>query len=569
MTERPATAFRLLTRHFFSALFDLGFLSEGQTSSLPRLIAGIAGALFAAGVILARVMMYRYRAAEAAPDALLYQQTVLTDHVFLIAVPMWIVAFVAVLAGPSLFPDETDFRVFGALPVTRRLVFGSKLAALVLFIGLFVAASEASLLPTFAVSMMSQYREHGYVAWLAAYLMSGALGALFAALSVTAVQALLLLFVPRRVLLTVSAATGSLMLFALVVGIPLVGIVPSFADAFASGSGWLYVFPPAWFLGLERWFLGDMQYASLALASASALLGVGAVAIAAYLVLYRHFDRVMVRAADGSALTRRRSTKRAGGVLRRPAFTAVWAFTWLTLRRSALHQGVLVAVAAVGIAVVVSGVLGLDLRAAIEAAGWERRQLVRTILWGQFVLMFVMTLAVRAALLVPIEGRANWIFRLTEQPETRPQQIDAAVWTMMIVGVLVPVVAAWPVQWMLIGARSSMSAAAAALAGALLVEIVLLDWRRVPFTCSYLMGKGSLSLTLLKGFFAFIFFTRVGASLAHHAHTSPGTGGIVVTILVLLVIALHRFRQRLRTEEPLEYEDTMPSEMAPLRLSED
>jgi hypothetical protein len=134
------TPFRLLTRHFFNALFDLGFLSESQTSSLAQLIAGIAGALLASGFILARVMMYRYGALQDLPNATLYQQTFLTDHVFLIAVPMWIVAFVAVLVGPSLLPDETDFRVLGAMPVTRPVVFGAKLAALVLFIGLFVAA---------------------------------------------------------------------------------------------------------------------------------------------------------------------------------------------------------------------------------------------------------------------------------------------------------------------------------------------------------------------------------------------------------------------------------------------
>ena len=46
----------------------------------------------------------------------------------------------------------------------------------------------------------------------AALLVGCSSGALFAALSVTAVQALLLLLVPRRILLTVSAATGSLML---------------------------------------------------------------------------------------------------------------------------------------------------------------------------------------------------------------------------------------------------------------------------------------------------------------------------------------------------------------------
>jgi hypothetical protein len=570
MNVRDDTPFRLLTRHFFGALFDLGFLSESQTSSLAQLIAGIAGALLAAGFILARVMMYRYGALADLPNAALYEQTFLTDHVFLIAVPMWIVAFVAVLVGPSLLPDETDFRVLGAMPVTRPVVFGAKLAALVLFIGLFVAASEAALLPMFTVTTISPHREHAYAALLPAYLVTGALGALFAALSVTAVQALLLLLVPRRVLLTVSAATGSLMLFALVVGVPLVGHVPSFAQAFSSGSPWLRVFPPAWFVGLEQWFVGESQYSALALAALGALLVAGSIAGAAYLVLYRHFDRVMIRPARGDAPTIAVRATRTGGVLRRPAFTAVWAFTWLTLRRSALHQGVLVAVAALGVAVVISHVLGLDVRAAFATSGWRRRELIGALTWAPFVLMFTVALAVRAALLVPIESRANWIFRLTEQPGTRAQQMDAPAGAMVCLGVIAPCALLAPVQWMLAGPVSVMSVIVTALCGGVLVELLLLDWRRVPFTCSYLLGKGAVPLTLLKAVFSFVFFTNVGAALARVSRTSPGSAGVLVlAVLLATVIALRRLRTHLRTQEPLEYEDTLPSEMNPLRLSPD
>ena len=570
MSVRADTPFRLLTHHFFSALFDLGFLSESRTSALAQLIAGIAGALLAAGFILARVMMYRYGALRDLPNAILYQQLFLTDHVFLIAVPMWIVAFVAVLVGPSLLPDETDFRVLGVLPVTRPVVFGAKLAALVLFIGLFVAASEAALLPMFTVTTISPHREHSYFVLLAAYLFTGALGALFAALSVTAIQALLLLFVPRRVLLTVSAATGSLMLFSLVVGVPLVGHVPSFAQAFSSGSRWLFMFPPAWFVGLEHWLIGESQYGSLALLGVTALLVAGAIAAAAYVVLYRNFDRVMIRPArgDGQAIALR--PRRTSGVLRRPAFSAVWAFTWLTLRRSALHQGVLVAVAALGVAVVTSHVLGLDVRAAFGTADWRRRELISALTWAPFVLIFAIALAVRAALLVPIESRANWIFRLTEQPGTRAQQMDAAALTMVCLGVIAPCAIVAPVQWMLAGPVSVMPAMVTALGGVILVELLLLDWRRVPFTCSYLLGKGAVPLTLLKGVFSFVVFTNVGAALARVSRTSPGSAGLVVLVVLLATgIALRRLRRRLCTEEPLEYEDTLPSEMNPLRLSPD
>ena len=169
MNVRADTPFRLLTRHFFNALFDLGFLSESQTQ-----LAGAAHRRHrrrAAGVRVhpgARHDVPVRGALRLAERRRLNEQTFLTDHVFLIAVPMWIVAFVAVLVGPSLLPDGTDFRVLGAMPVTRPVVFGAKLFALVLFIGLFVAASEAALLPMFTVTTISPHREQVYFAPLAA-----------------------------------------------------------------------------------------------------------------------------------------------------------------------------------------------------------------------------------------------------------------------------------------------------------------------------------------------------------------------------------------------------------------
>ena len=55
---------------------------------------------------------------------------------------MWIVAGAVALVGQSLFPDETDFRILMAEPLSRSVVFGAKLAALLLFGGLFVVGSH-------------------------------------------------------------------------------------------------------------------------------------------------------------------------------------------------------------------------------------------------------------------------------------------------------------------------------------------------------------------------------------------------------------------------------------------
>src|SRR5688572_19201715 len=157
MTIRAADRpFVILTRHFFVRLFDFELLSESSAGSLVRTVTGIAGVLFAFGALLARVSMKRYSVLRDTGDAAFFQAAVLSDQVFLLAAPMWIVAVVAVLTGPSLFPDETDFRVLTGLPVERRTVFGAKLAALGLFAGIFLVIAQVAVLPMFLLGAIGQ-----------------------------------------------------------------------------------------------------------------------------------------------------------------------------------------------------------------------------------------------------------------------------------------------------------------------------------------------------------------------------------------------------------------------------
>ena len=132
----------VLTRHFFTSLFDFGILSDEGAESLKRVLLGVLALAIAGGLLLTRVFMAKYgMLAEAPPEA--YAREVVADHAFLMALPMWIVAGAMSLVGQSLFPDETDFRILMAEPLSRSVVFGAKLAALLLFGGLFVVGSQS------------------------------------------------------------------------------------------------------------------------------------------------------------------------------------------------------------------------------------------------------------------------------------------------------------------------------------------------------------------------------------------------------------------------------------------
>ena len=98
----------------------------------------------------------------------------------------------------------------------------------------------------------------------------------------------------------------------------------------------------------ERALLGhrDPFFIHLAQLAAIAPTTVGVLSVGSYIVLYRRFDRVMLRSLAVSR-ERRRSWRPAltawipGEITVSPARAAVRDFTVATLRRSALHHGVI------------------------------------------------------------------------------------------------------------------------------------------------------------------------------------------------------------------------------------
>ncbi len=160
MKDQPAYR---LTRHFFEGLFDLPFLSEGGIEGLLRTVFGtLAGLVAFALIVVYRLFMAKYGALAMAASPEPYRTALLGDEAFLIGVAMLVAAIATAIVSASLFPDETDFRVLMTLPVTRALVFGAKLAALALFVTLFVVTVHLALAPVVLIISAGRWAEYGY-----------------------------------------------------------------------------------------------------------------------------------------------------------------------------------------------------------------------------------------------------------------------------------------------------------------------------------------------------------------------------------------------------------------------
>ena len=489
------------------------------------------------------------------------------DHAFLMAVPMWIVAAAVGLVGQSLFPDRTDFRILMAEPLSRLTIFGSKLAALLLFSGLFVAGAHLALLPVAALTLMGAMQTGSLISTAAAFAFSSVLGSLFAVLAIVAVHGLLVLLAPRAQLVVFSGAVRSVLVGALVLSLPLVARLPATAGAFSSNAWWLPWVPPAWFVALERWLIGDAGRGALAAQAAIGTVVVLLVSVASYAVLYRRFDQVTVQSSPSlNSAGLDRSLARWSG--RAPVRRAIGRFVAITIRRSVLHQSLVVGALAAAGAFVLNSLLSVD--------AWQepfaRRQkeaLIWTLLWAPMTMMFLAIPAIRLALSVPLDLKSNWIFRMTEDVGGRAEIVAANVRVVLALGVALPVALILPVQGWVLGTSALRVAAIEALIGWLLVEWLMADWRRIPFTCSYVPGKGFVPHMVVKGFASFLLFNFVTGILLRLSLALPQAVFVVALILIAAAGALSVRRARHARDTSLNFEDVLPTDVTTLQLSAD
>jgi hypothetical protein len=542
-----------LTEHFFQAMFDFGFLNDLAADSFKRALIGSIGGFIAFGFLLTRTYMVKYAVLWSTGTPGLYRRALLGDDMMIIGLPMLLVAFVTLLVSHSLFPDERDFRILGPLPVRRVVVFRAKLGSLLMFTGLFTIAAHVSLVPLMLLTSLNPWGDRSVIVRLAAWAIASVTASAFAILAITAVVGILVLALSRSRFQGLLTIMRSIVLGLLVVCLPLVSHLPTLGAPLLRGAAWMVLVPPAWFLGFQRLMQGSPEpgLTRLALIGIVAVLIVVAIVAATYIVLFKKFERLMLRPAPTSPPWWR-TDRLAGRSRTAPPFRGVFGFTIATLGRSQLHQGVLIGLSAcgVGLAMILLNSVRLTTSVAIVP----------------FLLMFACGVAVRAALALPIEHRANWIFQVTEDHATRSEQMRAVDHLVMTYVIGVPIAATAPLLWIALRSSALLAGIVVASVGLVFVHAVLLDWRRIPFTCSYLPAKRFIGHSALIGVAACLLFTVIASGLVRTALVSANQGFVITAALLVVGYWLHERRLTTWRKTPLMFEDEFPDRVLQLQL---
>jgi hypothetical protein len=175
-------------------------------------------------------------------------------------------------------------------------------------------------------------------------------------------------------------------------------------------------------------------------------------------------------------------------------------------------------------------------------------------------------LGMRAAFRWPLDRPASWIFRVTDDAAARVATLDGARFLVAIGAWVMSLLVAALLQPRMLGAAWWLAAALTTIAVMTLVEIVFIDWRRVPFACTYLPGKHVLAYHLGVLFAWYFVFVMIGGSVIGFSVMAPSRT-IALGGFLMAAWAFAR-RERIKTWGllALEFEDDDPAEVSVLRL---
>jgi hypothetical protein len=557
--------FRVLYREFLFRMVDLEVLSaQGDIKDL----LGQFGAMlvyFSAMIALGVMFFDTRRMTPAAALATIWNM----EH-FLISTTMLAMGLFAVLSWDSTFPDRRDVLVLAPLPIRPRTVFLAKAAALGAALGLTTAALNG--LPGITWGLLIFPPPHagllGPFRTLAAYWISALAGAAFVFYGVLALQGIAGQL-PRRWYLRVSPFL-QIAVFCLILGTYFLEPPLGTPQAFAAPQNrhllaWL---PTYWFLGLLHGLDGSATpgVAALAWRAVLGLLAAVLSAGTAYLLAYFRTLRKIVEEPDIVSGAR-------GGVWL-PRFgkspdTALVQFSIRTLLRSRQHRIVLAFYLGIGFALLILLLhIGGGPAGAHSPAVAPLHQVSVPGLMASVLMLAFWVVGTRVAFALPLEMRANWIFRVIPLGGP-PACLKAGRRALLALSVaplwvLSAAVYLWLWPWRPVLAHMLVLG----LLGAVLCEACLQNFQKIPFACSFLPGKSRVHMAVL-GVWPLIAWAGLGVAYERQSFNHPVDYAKIIAVLVAAAL-LGRWRAaRLAHSEEaaVVFEEAMPPTIQTLGLS--
>ncbi len=542
--QRLPLEFRVLYKQFLLRILDLESLSI--EADMVEYLGQFAGILIFISLLqsLGLLLGQMFHPAPPAPVEL-YLMGWAAEH-GIVEKMLLVAGLVVVFLWDAPFPDRRDVMVLGPLPVRPGTILAAKLTSSAAVLGVAVVCLNWATNFAWPGVLGGDHtlRLCG-ACWLA---VTAASVFLFA--TILAAEGLGTLLFPRRVFLRMSAL-GQLGAFTLFpVAYFLLGQIDAPDAMLAAENHWTVAcWPGYWFLAMLKQLAGELppQMNWLAWRAWIALACSVTLAAVALIACYRH---ALPRISEHPDLEPGESEQSwripFGGRLQ----TELMYFSLRTLQRSRQHRIMLAFVWSL----IVSLALGMA-RAWLQAGG--PRPLDLGLLVPPLLMMALGVAGMRGIFALPISLKANWMLRVTQLRRT--EDYFASTRRVLLLLAVVPV---WFAAGVLSLAYRPLLAVAGhllllAIFGLLAIEISLIGFAKLPFSCSFLPGKVNMQYVFWGSVVGTMLITLFAMSCELPALKSPPYFSVIAILGVAAVLAL-RFWNRSREREAELYFEEKP-----------
>ena len=488
------------------------------------------------------------------------------DEYFFIVLSMTVTGAAALWRWDSVFLDRRDHTNLIPLPVSLRTIFFANFSGILVLAVLFtlvVNAASIVLVPVAVVGSQGSFSL--FFRFAAGHAIAVLSASAFSFFAIFAIAGSLMAMLPAAAFRRVSFLARFAIAVVLLALLATVFTVPDLLlGTSVAGAHCIAVLPPFSFPGVARtvWGKGDDPFVATAANAAifSFVLAI-VVAVTTYALSFRRTFLRIPETADAGPLPRMRlpfSPLRFvyKAVLRQPIQRACYHFIVRTLTRSDAHLQVVSAFAALGLVAATESLLSIRTNPSLLT----RHAPSADFLSIPFILSYCLIVGMRFAFEIPSDLRANWIFKLWLSPDDQQARpIARRVLLAATLPWLVP--CSFAVTLFFFGWTGALLHTAIFTTSiVLLVEILLVKFRKVPFTCSYPPFESNSGVILVAYLFGFFVFATYIPELESWSLAVPVRTFCFVPFFAIALAVVYAYRKQiLDMDKQLVFEETSAS----------
>jgi len=430
-------------------------------------------------------------------------RAVLVDAHFFLSLSMFLTGFITVFEWDALFPDHKDYCNLVPLPIKSNIIFAAKLIALSLFVVLFHIAINGIPTLLFPSIVLVKSFIPGTAGWMispgetlryfASHAISLFLSTLFIFTSLLTICAAVRLILPAKLVRIASRSVQLALILILLCAFFSGGNADQLIN---KGNRIIYWLAPFWFLGLYEALIGHhsavinglAQMASTAVA-VSSLLSVIAYTISYQSSMQKGFQSAGIASYPVTRIKNIWTRVLHKTLLKKSIERASFHFIAQTAFRRNEHMLYWGSFVAVGLAFIFADACTIKSGYTADSAPH-----LTMLLSFPLIMSFFILVGLRFIFTVPADLHANWIFKITEKQGLG--KVYGGVFKFMLCAIFIPLLIVFTPYYMMIWDFRMVVAHIiyAAILSLILIQLLLLHFMKLPFTCSYLPGKANIIL---------------------------------------------------------------------------